>query len=99
MRYGQGGDETLYSDELFRPAPDLPPCGLNHDASRMWVEIFDDDQRRIYSFCAMKARAQLQKLWFAVPDGKKAPEWIRVVLKDRRTGRARKGDSTFRTDK
>jgi hypothetical protein len=82
---------SAYPDELFRPAPDLPPCGLNHDASRTWVDIFGDDQQRIYGFCAMKAAADLQKLWFAVPDGKQAPEWIRVVLKDRRTGKTAEG--------
>lgn len=77
---------SAYSGEFFKPAPDLPPCGVNHDASRMWVEIFDNDQKHISGFCAMKASAELQKLWFAVPVGKQAPEWIRVVLRDRRTG-------------
>jgi len=80
-----------YPDELFRPAPDLPPCGLNDDASRMWVEIFDDDQQRLYGFCALKAPAELQKLWFAIPEGKQPPAWIRVVLKDRQTGQTTEG--------
>jgi hypothetical protein len=50
------------------------------------VEIFGDNGRRIYGFCALTNSAELQKLWFAVAQGMPAPKWIRVVLKDRRTG-------------
>jgi hypothetical protein len=82
---------SSYAAELFRPAPDLPPCGLNRESSRMWVEIYGDHGERIYGFCAIKASTELQKLWFAVPTGKPAPKWIRVTLEDRRTGQKAEG--------
>src|SRR5262245_14279309 len=35
---------SAFPAELFKAAPDLPPCGLNTNASRTWVEIFGDGQ-------------------------------------------------------
>jgi hypothetical protein len=80
-----------FSDELFQAAPDLPPCGLNHSASRTWTEIFDNAGQRLYGFCAMKASVELQRLWFALPAGTRPPKWIRVRIEDRRTGRSVEG--------
>jgi hypothetical protein len=80
-----------YSDELFQPAPSLPPCGKNRNASRTWVEILDDHGRYLYGFCALSAAAEMQKLWFALPAGMPPPKSIRVVVKDRATDRAAEG--------
>src|SRR5512137_2873148 len=42
-----------YPDGLFVARPDLAACGLNTDASRTWVSIYNgDDNSYIYGFCA-----------------------------------------------
>lgn len=72
---------SSYSNEMFRPAPDLPPCGLNTSSSRTWVDIYDaDTNKRIYGFCALGSSDGLQKIWF-MPKTKKGRVYI--VLKDR----------------
>lgn len=78
---------AAYPDELFRPAPDLPPCGRNAESSRSWIEIFNERGDRLYGFCGLQSAIELQKLWFAIPEGQRPPRWIRVVLNDRRTRR------------
>jgi hypothetical protein len=77
-----------YSADLFEAAPNLPPCGRNTRAARTWVEIFGDKDERIYGFCALKSPAELQQIWFAVPDGASPPKWVRVEIRDRLTGRS-----------
>lgn len=52
-----------YDDSLFAAAPDLPPCGRNFNASRTWVDIFDQNNQRIYGFCAFSQASNLQGLW------------------------------------
>jgi len=32
-----------YPASLFKPAPDLPPCGLNTNSARTWVNIYDSN--------------------------------------------------------
>jgi hypothetical protein len=82
---------AAYPGELFLPAPDLPPCGRNRNSSQTWIEIFDHTGNYVYGFCGLKDSSDLQKLWFAIPEGKQAPKWIRVVVNDRRTGRTAEG--------
>jgi hypothetical protein len=72
-----------YTDDLFAPSPDLPPCGLNTNASRTWVEIYDQNNQRIYGFCALGRAASLQSLWFAVPAHAR-PTGVSIELHDRR---------------
>lgn len=55
----------VYGDERFAAAPDLPPCGLNSNASRTWVHIFDSNNQRIYGFCALGKASDLENLWVA----------------------------------
>src|SRR6202022_4723219 len=88
VRYRFGvSNHAQYADVLFEPAPDLPPCGLNHNSARTWIQIIYDDGERTYGFCALKAAGDLQKLWVPVAAGRRTPQWIRVVITDRRTGR------------
>jgi len=89
-----GGDYTRYKlsvtnwnaypAELFEAAPDLPPCGLNAESSRTWVDIYDTNGNRLYGFCALSSPSELQSLWFAVKKGETPPKNVYVVLKDRR---------------
>ena len=74
---------SAFPNELFAPAPNLPPCGLNRNSSRTWVNIYAQDGRRIYGFCAFSAAQHLESLWFAVPKGQAPPEAVYVTLNDR----------------
>lgn len=76
-----------YPEELFAPAPDLPPCGRNTNASRTWVDIHDAaTDRRIYGFCAFSSSDGLNALWFAAAEGTAPPRRIYILLRDRREG-------------
>ncbi len=72
-----------YPDYLFLPAPSLPPCGLNPNASRTWVQIYDQDAKYVYGFCALSAAENLGSLWFAVEAGKTPPDSVTVIFWDR----------------
>jgi hypothetical protein len=78
---------AAYSPELFAAAPDLPPCGLNTNASRTWVSIHRaSDSSYIYGFCGLSTPSDLTQIWFAVPRGNAPPLGVYVTLTDRRTG-------------
>jgi len=68
--------------DLFIPSPNLPPCGLNNEASRSWVDIYDGEGNRIYGFCALSEPEDLTKLWFGISGGK-VPERVKIVITDR----------------
>ena len=77
-----------FPTELFMPAPNLPPCGLNTNSSRTWVSINDAvSGQYIYGFCALSNPSALQSLWFAKSWGTAIPRSVYVELKDRLTGR------------
>jgi hypothetical protein len=72
---------AVYDNEMFRSAPDLPPCGANSNASRTWVDIYNaDTNARIYGFCAFNANTDLKRVWFmpAAPGGR-----VYIILNDR----------------
>jgi len=75
---------NVYPSELFEAAPDLPPCGLNTESSRTWVDIYDQDDVRIYGFCALATSEDLKGLWFAVKQGDTPPDLVYIVMTDRR---------------
>jgi hypothetical protein len=75
---------NAYPSELFKAAPDLPPCGLNTESSRTWVDIYNLKGDRLYGFCALGAASDLQSLWFAVEKGETPPQGVYIVLTDRR---------------
>jgi hypothetical protein len=75
---------SVYPQFLFTAAPQLPPCGNNHNASRTWVDIYDATSRiKIYGFCAFGSSSELRKLWFAVGAGGNPPASVYVELVDR----------------
>ena len=77
-------NRSLFPNELFEAAPDLPPCGLNTNASRTWVDIYARDGTRIYGFCALSSSEDLNSIWFAVPQGESPPDSVFITLTDRR---------------
>ena len=78
-------NRSIFPNELFEPAPDLPPCGLNSNASRTWVNIYNGETGAyIYGFCALSLPEDLDSIWFAVPRGEDPPPTIYIKLQDRR---------------
>jgi hypothetical protein len=76
-----------FPDELFSPAPDLPPCGNNPNASRTWVDIYDGtNNQHIYGFCALNHAEDLTGIWFSIQKGQPIPDTVYVKMIDRRTG-------------
>jgi hypothetical protein len=74
-----------YPNEMFAPAPDLPPCGTNAKSSRTWVDIYDQRGKRLYGFCALGKGQDLNKIWFSLEEDVIPPSWIYIELNDRKT--------------
>ena len=71
--------------ELFAPAPDLPPCGVNKNSSRAWLDFYDQNGTRLYGFCALAKPAELGKIWFAVEESAPPPASVYIEIEDRKT--------------
>ena len=78
-------NKTDYPAALFAPAPNLPPCGNNHNSSRTWVDFFDQSGKRLYGFCALGKPDDLNGIWFALEVGVIPPSWIYIEINDRQT--------------
>jgi hypothetical protein len=76
---------AAYPDELFAAAPDLPPCGDNKKSSRTWVDIYGQDGKRLYGFCAFGKSKDLNSIWFSLEPDALPPSWVYVELTDRKT--------------
>jgi hypothetical protein len=72
-----------YPANLFKPAPDLAPCGLNTKSSRTWVSIYNQNGNYIYGFCALTSPSDMDGLWFAVAKGNAPPKGVYITLNDR----------------
>lgn len=71
--------------EMFAAAPQLPPCGKNTQASRTWLDIFDQTGKRLYGFCAIGSPNDLNKIYFALEEGVIPPSWVYIEMNDRQT--------------
>ena len=79
-------NKDQYPAEMFGAAPSLPPCGRNTNASRTWVDFFENrTDRRIYGFCALGSPSDLGSIWFATPEGTVPPSYVYIVIHDRQT--------------
>jgi hypothetical protein len=78
-------NKAEYPAEMFAAAPSLPPCGLNTNASRTWVDFFDAAGHRIYGFCALGKPDDLGKIWIAYEEGTIPPSYVYIELNDRQT--------------
>jgi hypothetical protein len=94
--FNQGGKEftryqfdvfnkEAYPAEMFASSPNLPPCGSNTKAARTWVDIFDQNGKRLFGFCALGKPDDLKGIWFALPSDAIPPSWIYIELNDRQT--------------
>ena len=78
-------NKSVYPDDMFAAAPNLPPCGANTTSSRTWVDVYEQSGKRIYGFCAFSKSADLGKIWFALEADKIPPSYIYIELNDRKT--------------
>src|SRR5205085_2045120 len=67
------------------PAPALPPCGLNANSARTWVDFYDSRGKRLYGFCALGSPNDLGQIWFATEEGTIPPSYVYIEIKDRQT--------------
>lgn len=74
-----------YPNDLFAPAPDLPPCGANTKSARTWVDFYEQNGKRLYGFCALGNHDGLGQLWFALETDVIPPSWIYIEMNDRKT--------------
>jgi hypothetical protein len=86
VRYLFGVDNSAaYPADMFAAAPGLPPCGQNTKASRTWVDIYDQQGKRLYGFCALSKPADLNGIWFALEETVVPPSYVYIELNDRAT--------------
>ena len=78
-------NKDAYPLEMFAPSPNLPPCGTNTKASRTWVDIYQQNGKRLYGFCALAKPADLSQIWFALEEGVLPPSYVYIELTDRQT--------------
>jgi hypothetical protein len=79
-------NKSAYPAELFAAAPELPPCGANTKSARTWVDVYEQNGKRLNGFCALGKPSDLTKLWFAMDSDAVPPSWIYIELVDRKTG-------------
>lgn len=84
LRYDVANKDQ-YPADMFAAAPALPPCGLNPNSSRTWVDFFDSTGKRLYGFCALSKPADLGKIWIAYEEGTVPPSYVYIELNDRQT--------------
>lgn len=79
-------NKDQYPAAMFAPAPNLPPCGANTNASRSWVDFFNGrTNQRIYGFCALGSPTNLGQIWFALPEDQLPPSYVYIEITDRQT--------------
>lgn len=71
--------------DMFAAAPELPPCGTNAKASRTWVDVYDQNGKRLTGFCGLTKPGDLSRLWFALDPDEVPPSWVYIELTDRKT--------------
>jgi tyrosinase len=74
---------SAFPNELFLEAPQLPACGLNSNSSRTWLDIFDNNDQRVYGFCGAGLNSVLNQIWFATPNGEIPPHQVYIKFRDR----------------
>lgn len=80
-------NKTAFPADLFTASPGLPPCGINVNASRSWVDFYDGNGKRLYGFCALASPADLGTIWFALPEGTPPPSSVYIEISDRLTNK------------
>ncbi len=76
-------NSIVFPDELFEDAPHLPPCEINTNSSRTWIEVFDNRDNRLNGFCAFDESDDLNTIRFVVTQGATPPQSVYIVIHDR----------------
>jgi hypothetical protein len=76
---------SSFPDDLFKAAPDLPPCGYNTHASRTWVYLIDSNDNSINGWCGIESASELNTVFF-IPEGDSLLKGVYIKLEDRRCG-------------
>lgn len=78
-------NKEQYPDDMFAASPALPPCGANTKAARTWVDLYDQNGKRLNGFCALGKSADLNGIYFGLETGVVPPSWIYIEMNDRKT--------------
>jgi hypothetical protein len=78
-------NKDQYPNDMFAASPALPPCGSNTKAARTWVDLYDQNGKRLNGFCALGKSEDLNGIWFALDEGVVPPSWIYIEMTDRKT--------------
>ncbi len=78
-------NKDAYPADFFAASPNLPPCGANTKAARTWVDVYDQNGKRLNGFCALGKPSDLSKIWFGLDRDTVPPSWIYIELTDRQT--------------
>jgi len=78
-------NKNEYPNDLFAKSPELPPCGSNTQASRTWVDVFDQSGKRLQGFCSFAKPSDLGSIWFALEEDKVPPSYVYIEMNDRKT--------------
>lgn len=79
-------NKDQYPNELWAASPNLPPCGTNTKSARTWVDLYDQNGKRLNTFCALGKAADLKGIWFSLDANAVPPSWIYIEMNDRATG-------------
>ncbi len=91
-------NRSEYPSELFKSAPNLPPCGLETNSSRTWVNVYNAKTKQyIDRFCTPSPRL-LDSIRIDVEQGQTSPEVVYISLEDRQTNKTyRSNEISIRT--
>ena len=78
-------NKNEYPADFFAASPRLPPCGTNTKAARTWVDLYDQNGKRLNGFCALGKPADLGTIYFSLGRDELPPSWIYIELTDRLT--------------
>jgi hypothetical protein len=83
--YFDVANKDAFPAEMFAAAPKLPACGRNNNSSRTWVDIYEQNGKRLNGFCALGKPDDLDGIWFSLEADIVPPSWIYIELTDRQT--------------
>ena len=78
-------NKDAYPLEMFAASPNLPPCGNNTKSARTWVDVYEQNGKRLNGFCALGKPEDLNKIWLSLKSDGPPPSWIYIEFTDRQT--------------
>jgi hypothetical protein len=72
-----------YPNSMFAPSSNLPACGANTNSSRTWVDFINQNNQRLYGFCALGESKNLNDIWIGGPTANNHATGIKIIMDDR----------------